>query len=527
MSNIKLIESFTPKLPRLVRDYLGGKPEARALVQYSPDLNGLKSVALSRSGKNVNRQVLVDVLIEQAKASNYSSERSLAQIERLRSEDVFTVTTGHQLCIYGGPLFFFYKILSAVKLTEQLSQQGIHSVPIYWMASEDHDFEEINHIWLKGRKIEWRTEAIGAVGELKCSSMLWFKDEVKAELKDDHRYVDVLKDLDLIYSSDKTLAEATRDLVYRVFAETGLVVLDANDHRLKTLFGEFVETEIKEHFSSEALAITNTDLETLGYDRQVTGREINLFWMEENYRSRIVQQSMQLFSTADGLREWTRDELLSQVDSNPQHFSPNVILRPLYQEVILPNIAYIGGPGELSYWLQLKGVFESAKVNMPVVLLRDMFLITDEVAQRKMTQLGLNYADLQRSFDQVLDTLLRSLGTHEAIVESKAKIIEHELDSMMIELEKIYPGLRESADSEKTRILKRLEALRKKVFRADRQGGDVTRDRLEFIFQRTFPNGIPQERISNWMDFFFDFDKLLQILSICDPLENKLRIIQQ
>lgn len=522
---MKLKDTIPAAVPQLIRDYLDGTSDLEPFCSFRPTLRGLKEAASERSFSDQHRGTLVEVLQEQAHQSDFANAHTFAQIEQIAQAQTVTVTTGHQLCVYGGPLFFFYKILSVVKMAQELRSEGIEAVPVFWMASEDHDFDEINHIYLNGEKVAWGRTATGPVGKLKMEDFADFRSHVHAAFAHDDRYAPSLKTLDRIFSEERTLAQAIRDLAYWAFADLGVVVLDADDYRLKRLFAPQLKLELEKSFSLEALEAQSQQLEALGHSIQVNGREINLFWMEDDYRERIVRDDHG-FATADGVHRWERGELLNLVESHPQRFSPNVVLRPLFQEVILPNIAYVGGPGELSYWLQLKGVFDAVQVSFPAIVLRDMFALTNDGIEKRIEQLGIGYQDILRPLEEVFTELVRSEGTNEQLVEEVGGQFAQRMDELVKQLAEIDPNMERSAKAERQRIANRLETLGKKVLRSDKQRHEVIRQRLQYIHKHLRPGGTPQERVHNWLQYAADPSVFsARAVLLCNPFSPDLRIV--
>lgn len=481
-------------------DYFAEASGLEEFYHFKPNFAGLALAASDRASRTFDRTVLVEVLREQAVNSAYSTQKTLNQINALLSDRCMTITTGHQLCLYGGPLYFFYKILSVIKLSEQMGAEGVQAIPVFWMASEDHDFEEVNHINLGREKIAWTAESGGPVGKINLQGINVFREQVKSQLYQNPIYRASLDELDLIFDDNKTLGEATRDFVYWIFADLGLVVLDADDPKLKKRFAPTILKELATSFSFEALAKVNAKLESKSYPIQVNGREINLFWMKDGLRERIVKTDSG-FKTAVGNNEWTQEELLTIAENNPEHFSPNVILRPVYQEVLLPNIAYVGGPGELSYWLQLSEVFNELGMRMPSLVLRDMVLLLDDKADKILNQLSIKYSDLNGTKDSLFDDIVRRSGDHDELMQNAIHELELVLNKLISDIHVLEPALEVSAKSEKTRIVNRLEVLRKKMFRNRKRSFQVDEERISALFSTTAPEGVAQERYFNWLTF--------------------------
>lgn len=523
-----LHSTYKPSLPPLIVDYLNEKEVLEPFYSFSPSIDGLSKAATQRKAFPVNREVLVQQLKLQSEKSKYASALTLEQIERLRSEDVFTITTGHQLCVYGGPMFFIYKILSAIKTCELLKESDVQAVPVYWMASEDHDFEEINHIFYHAQKASWDIDAKGPVGRLKLDGLEAFKKELIALMGNDPLKADTLVKMDEIFHASKTLAAAIRDFVYWLFADHGIIVIDADTRELKSLFAGVVRKELEDSVSFSAVNDSTEKLVELGFAGQVTPREINLFWMQEGYRERI-EKTNSGYQTVDGLNAWSSAEMLQQLDENPECFSPNVVLRPVYQEVLLPNLAYIGGPGELSYWLQLKEVFDRYGVFYPAILLRDMAVILDVKSAKRMQQLGISIEDINSPFNDLFTSLVRRNGSHEHLVEDKSVDIEKRLSDLAQAIGEFDPSLQRSAETEKARILKRLEVLQKKILRSDRKNNEVIERRLHEVYRDIKPLNTPQERIENFLRFtsYKGKEEFLEaLLSEFNPFDSTTKVFE-
>lgn len=527
IQHLQQLASLSPSLSTLMRDYLNGDKSLKSFFGFTPDLNGLKAAAESRIKFPVDREGIVNVLTAQAKHSKYATNLTYTQINRLKQEDVFTVTTGHQLCVYGGPMFFIYKILSVISLCKQLEDSGIKAIPIFWMASEDHDFEEVNHIYFDHKKYVWNRAAGGPVGRLKLNDLDQFKSELENDCQSNPLLRETLKTLESLYHPEKDLAEATRDLVYWLFATHGVVVLDADHPDLKRAFLPHILTELREGHSSRCVKVTSKSLQNLGYATQVTPRDINLFWMQDSYRERITKNEYG-FQTADGKYQWTAEEIKILAETSPQNFSPNVVMRPMYQECILPNLAYVGGPGELSYWLQLKAAFDQHGIFFPAVILRDMALLVDSKTEKRMKQIEVTIPQMFQPKSELFSALVRLRGTHEHLVDHASNEVDKQLQGMIENLSKFDPTLEESAKAERKRILKRLETLRKKVLRSERKRHTDLERRMDEVFAALFPNGVPQERVMNWLNYTNSTTKsefINALSSHFNPLDVKIKAL--
>ena len=380
---------------KTICDYLDQKESLRPFYHNTADLEGLNNQVLEKQNSftTATRTVLVEALKKQYQGLAHS-EKTAAHIDALADDKTFTVTTGHQLNLFTGPLYFLYKIISTINLAEALNKAhpGYHFVPVYWMASEDHDFDEINYFNFKGTKLEWKRACSGGVGRLDTSGL----DGVLAEFdkllpKTDN--ANYLKELFTKgYLEHNTLVEATRYIANDLFKEYGLVIVDGDDRQLKQLFAPFVKDELLHQTSYKKVSQTIDALQT-NYSIQVNPREINLFYLDDGLRERIIKEESQYKVNNTDL-SFSEQELLTILKEHPERFSPNALLRPLYQEVILPNICYIGGGGELAYWFELKSYFETVKVPYPVLLLRNSVLLCSVKQHTKLEKLNLSTAEL-------------------------------------------------------------------------------------------------------------------------------------
>lgn len=508
-------------LNKLVSDYLKRTDSLANLYQYYPDLKGYKALLESKPYANFDRARLSNLLLKQADRTNNISESSLANIRLIGQGDVFTVTTGHQLCLFTGPLYFFYKILSAINLAEALNTQfpGKRFVPVYWMASEDHDFEEVNHFFVNGKKLEWSSTQTGAVGDFETSDLKQLAIEFEKQLGRSEQADYLLQLFNKAYLEHSNLADATRYLVNELFGNYGLVVIDGNDQGFKQQFIPQIEADI---FDNLAFHVTEPAIQSLqkqGYSIQVKPRNINCFYLEKGTRVRIEKQE-NAFVLVGKEQRFSPEALKELIHQHPEKISPNVVLRPLYQQIILPNIAYIGGPGELAYWLEFKTLFDKSEVVFPVLHPRNFVSVVDKVTLQKLKKLELplpsiflSPAELTKQI-QVKNNAYFEIDTEEKELENLYERIRKRLT----ELEKTLDG---AVSAELKRSKNGFERLSAKANRAHRRHLETDLQRIKQIKDALFPGGVPQERKVNFSDFYLSFGKeLIPLLKrALDPLQ--------
>lgn len=485
----------TKRFPPLVVDYLADAEGTRDLHAGRPDLSGLSAAARARSFEGSHRAVLVKALHRQY-AGLEPGAAVAANLERLARPDALTVTTGHQLVLFGGPLYVPFKLLNTIRAARELeATTGRPVVPIFWMATEDHDRAEIDHTWFGAHRLHWPGVAAGAVGRLHLEGIVPVVEEAVAHLGAGARATDMAALLRACYRPEHTLAEATRRFIHALFGRYGLVILDGDDPELKRLFVPVLRRELTEQVAQAAVSRTNAQLADR-YGTQAHVREINLFHLRPGHRSRIVAEDTG-FRALDGGPTWTREALLAEVEAHPEHFSPNVLLRPVYQETILPNVAYIGGAGELAYWLQLRGLFEELNVPMPRLVLRNSAAFMGAKALRRWHDLGLSREDLfepQGPLQTRVTTARVGFRTELAEERSRLSAFYNELLATATAAD---PTLRGSVEAQRASAFHGLDRLERSLVRAARRREEVAVRHMQAAQDALFPGGVLQERKQN------------------------------
>mgnify|MGYP005846084703 FL=1 len=518
----------------LISDYLNEKPELKALYHRFPNLENFK-LQLEEKRNNFNdngsindnlkRENLVSVLEKQYQTI-VASETTLNNIKLLNHQNTFTITTGHQLNLFTGPLYFLYKIVSTINLCKQLKNEfpEHNFVPIYWMATEDHDFEEINYFNFKHKKISWNRESFGPVGRLSTDGLKEVFEVFESEIGLGHNAEKLKHLFKKAYLEHSNLANATRFLANELFSKEGLVILDGDDADLKELFVPYLKNELLHQTSFAKVNETTPLLES--YSVQVNPREINLFYIGDNLRERIVFENGS-YAVLNTKLTFSEDELMGEIDNHPKKFSPNVLLRPLYQEVILPNLCYVGGGGELAYWLELKSFFESQHVTFPILLLRNSVLLATQKQSKKADKLQLTWRDLflnqQALFDQ--KTNLLSDFTIDFTVQKEALKKQFEnLHEMAQATDKSFLG---AVKAQEVKQIKGLENLEKRLLKAEKRVHQEQLNRIIFLQNELFPNQSLQERKVNFSEFYVDFGEELieKLLHQLKPLETEFQVV--
>lgn len=454
----------------------------------------------------LNRTILVKSLQLQAKLVTNTSSKSLANIELLANPNTFTVTTGHQLCLFTGPLYFIYKIASTINLCKSLKENFNDKdfVPVYWMASEDHDFEEINHVNVYSKKVTWNSTQKGSVGEFSTEGLQEVITELKTILGDNEKANELIALFEKTYTKHTNLADATRYLVNELFGEYGIIILDGNDLELKQLFKEEFKKDIFENTSYKLVSETITELQK-NYSAQVSPREINIFYKERGLRERIEKQG-ERFHVLNTEINFSKEEIANIIESSPEKLSPNVVLRPLYQQKILPNIAYVGGPGELAYWLEYKTMFDEYTIHLPILMPRNFVMILDKNSQNKLQKLNLTIEDTFKDGEELVKQFIKTQHNDINLEEAKNQLatIYASINETVSNIDKTLIG---TTEAEKQKAVNGVSTIEQKINRALKQKSETDVNQIWSIKEKLFPKGIPQERYDNFSMLYTKYGK--------------------
>ena len=494
---------LTGYFSNLVSDYLEANQKLDPFYTHPPNIDGVKASMAARDLFNTPREALVNALNKQYEGVN-ALEIVNANIQSLNDVKTYTVTTAHQPNLFTGPLYFIYKIAHTIALSRSLEKQipGAHFVPVYYMGSEDADIDELGFVTIGGQKLVWQTKQTGAVGRMLVDAeLLSLIKLIEGQLGVSVQGAAWVNLLNNTFTIGKTIADATFEIVNHLFGEYGLVVLLPDSDKLKSLFTGVIEKELTTGFSNKAVQQTILQL-SADYKVQAAGREINLFYLQGNKRERIVQTSNGFEVAALGL-QFTTEKILEDVKNNPSCYSPNVILRGVFQETILPNIAFIGGGGELAYWLELKQVFAEAAVPYPVLLLRNSFLLVTAKQSQLLQKMQINTFNLFKGRPQVIiDSFVKANTVHHLQINAQMAAIEAQYTLIKEQAASIDASLVDHIEALSHKQSQKLLQVQKKMLRAEKRKFEVEQHQITKIVEELFPGGSLQERVENIADWY-------------------------
>lgn len=471
------------------------------MYHVTPDEAGIRQAIANRQARPVNRKLLYEVI-----SGQYQGKASAAQqagIDALLDDHTFTICTAHQPNIFTGYLYFIYKILHVVRIAESLkaSMPQYQFVPVYYMGSEDNDLDELGQVKVDGVKLVWQTKQEGAVGRMKVDQpLLQLIAQLEGQLGVLPQGPALIHVLRSCYREGISMAEATQALVDQLFQTYGLLVLNADDARLKAVMKPVFANDLVQHDAYRLVTETGAAMESR-YKVQVNPREINLFYMINGLRERIIEKDG-YYTTESGAIHMNREEVLQLLDEHPECFSPNVVLRALYQETILPNIAFVGGGSEIAYWLELGAMFSHFGMTLPALVLRNSFLIAQEKDEQKLKEAGMSIEELFAGDFQMVDAYVKKHSTQTLHLHEEQAMADTMFRSLKEKAAAVDRTLMQHVEALQAKLNKQLENAEKKLVRAEKRKFTVEQEQLIKLRARLFPGGSLQERVDNFMPYY-------------------------
>jgi len=522
--------SQTHRFSKLMLDYLNQNQSLSSFYNRFPLPSSLELQLKEKQSTYHSefRISLINTLRKQYKPFQISAATQ-SNIALLGQNNTYTITTGHQLNLFTGPLYTFYKITSVLNSCKILkaAYPGHNFVPVFWLASEDHDFEEINYFNYKDSKLEWDTASGGAVGEKNTKGLEQVYELFKNQLSTSSFSEELAQLFRAAYLQHKSLSEATIYLYNTLFGKQGLVILEPNVKALKSLFTPYIKKEILEEITFKKVTSTTEKLKTLNYHEQVTPREINFFYKTKGLRERIIRKKEYFFINNTTLK-FSKAELLQEIDNFPERFSPNALLRPLYQEVVLPNLSYVGGGGELAYWLQLKSTFEAFDVTFPCLQLRNSALLYTEKTRRKLEKMKMSLNDVFLPSQNLIDGYVQKASEINIDFTPQKEHLKTQFKDLYTLAEQTDKSFLGAVAAQEKKQLNGLDNLEKRLLRAQRRKLKADVDRLKNLQLDLFPNHNLQERVINFSEVyelygsnFIDF-----LIEHLDPFDYRFLLLQ-
>lgn len=520
-----------PEVPQFSqRDvaYATGAADLKPFFKYPVTLEAFAEVMKDKAKDQTDRKLLVDELMAQYEGLA-QADTARTQVQSLLNGNAWTVITAHQPSLFTGPLYFIYKICSTINLARKLNERypDQHVVPLFIIGGEDHDFDEINHARIKGEMITWEQEVGGSVARLSTTSLAPALRALKELLGGDFTPFGIYDRLEKAYGGDKTYGEATLQFVHDLFKDTELVISNPSRPAFKAAFRPLMEREIFEQVSQPLIEKAQAELTAAGYSGQAHARDINLFYLSPGRRDRIVFQGGQ-YGALDTENLWTEAELRQELQDHPERFSPNVVMRPLFQELIFPNLAYIGGGGELAYWLERKEQFAAFGLNFPMLIRRNSVVWVDSKSQKQLDKLQLDFRQLFRQDDLIIRDFVARESPNDLSLKAEWEQLNNLFSSMAAKAKAIDPTLEKAALAEGNRQTKIVAQFETRLRRIEKKKYHDAMDTIRELRAKLFPGNSLQERKDNFLNVYLEEGEAMfpALIEALDPLEAGMVIVQ-
>jgi bacillithiol synthase len=471
-----------------------------------------------RAGTSYPRHDLVQVLEAQYQAlSEQAAVR--ANIQALLRENTFTVTTAHQPSLLLGPLYFIYKAITTIRLAEQVSASTGHPiVPVFVLGSEDHDL---------GKKIQWEPAETGAVGSMSLQAMPQVLEQLAQILGESEPAQALLARIRQAYTSANDFAAATQALLHDFLGRFGLVVINMNTPVLKRHFIPVMKAELLEQRAFQVVNATIARLQERGFKAQAAPREINLFYMTPGRRERIVLDNG-TYKVLNTDLAFSREAILAELEQAPERFSPNVVLRPLFQEIILPNLAYVGGGGELAYWLERLDVFDTFGQPFPVLIRRNSVLWLEGDVLKKMAKLDFEPAAFFADTEFLVRQFVEKNAAAEVSLNTEADQLKQIFQQIATKASLIDPTLEKAVRADEVKTQGLIEQWESRLVRAEKQKHEISIQQIRALKEKLFPGNGLQERSENFLSYVLKYgDDYFDILhQHLDPFEKEFILLK-
>jgi bacillithiol biosynthesis cysteine-adding enzyme BshC len=532
-----------PQLSLLVDDYLHRFDRVREF--YNGDFrepDAFERQTQRVQSRQIPREALADVLRGQNESYGCGPE-TLGSIQKIVRDRAAAVVTGQQVGLFSGPLYTIYKALTAIKLAEQLNRRHIgSSVPIFWLASDDHDLAEIDHMALldkSNRPREVRCQMPASGRKIPASNLILppnIRDclrQLKELTTDSEFKAEVIGQLSEAYEPGRSFVESFARWMTRLFKSAGLIFIDPSHPRLKEMGKEVFCREIASESPSTREAVAASErLRRAGYSAQVPLHKgiLNIFYADPERRA--IQWKDGAFGIKGGQALVRKEDLLAWAKEKSFSFSPNVLLRPIYQDFLLPTVAYIGGPGEIAYFAEMKGVYETFGLPMPVIYPRTSLTIVEKNIDRILRKYKLEVSDIWRGAAKVTGEIAKKHipGSLDAVLRLLYGQVERGFESLEGEVMSFEPTLKASVAQAKGKMIRQLKFTEKKILQAAAKQNETAIRQLRRAVNSLYPNQHLQERVFNIVPYLIKYgyafmDKLGRAANLDEP-DHQILLIQ-
>lgn len=512
-----------PKNQNLFLDYLYEFENVKEYFKYNfrdkdNYLPLFKNISESRKEKHFE---LSSIIKDQYSNTENISNKTLRNIDLLDKEKTIAVVTGQQLGILGGPLYTIFKTITALRLANQLSERydEFKFVPVFWLEGDDHDFNEVRSINLFDNEnqvinIGYKEEindddAKQSIGKINFDEALnEFFRKFEVSLRESDFKNELVTKLKECYQVGKSFKQSFRELLFWLFDEYGLMIFDPQDPKVKSLLKPIFKKEVNDFaLHTQKLIQTSAKLEEL-YHAQVKVKPVNLFYHTDDGRY-SVEPVEGIFKLRRKRKQFTNEEIITEIENSPEKFSPNVLLRPICQDFLFPTGFYIGGPSEIAYFAQVTPLYDFYKIVTPIIFPRSSATILEKNVSTGLDKYDLSMNDIFLGLDELKGKVISSLSENniESAFEEAVKEIELTFDKIKENLFAVDKTLVDSSSRYKDRIISSIAELRSKAIKAQETKHETTIRQLTRLSNLLYPLGNLQEREINFTYFYNKYGK--------------------
>ncbi len=486
------------------KSYQKNDPKLRRFYKYTPEIDSFKDAIAERRKSKIDRGQLYSSVMQQY-ADLDSSDLQKQNIEKLKEDNCFTVITAHQPSLMTGPLYYIYKVISVINLSEQLNKKypDVHVVPVLISGGEDHDFEEINHLQIYNKKLVWNAvHENESVGRMPTGGLEEILNQLQEICREDSAGQVLLAQCKEILSRADTYRDFATGIAILLFKKYGLLVLSMDNPEMKSLISEIIHDEVFNASNKVLIETAQKEIAASGFDTQTHIRDINFFYFtNENKRLRIEREGERFIILGSSI-SFSEEEMRKEITDHPERFSPNVNMRPIFQETVFPNLAYLGGGGELAYWLERKVQFEHHGIPFPVLMRRNSVAIVNKNQQKSLDKLGLGIQSLFSSKHEIINSFLQNTSGEAFALTDSIEQLEAIYAQIKVKAEELDQTLGPKVEAEKAKSIKAIESLEGRLKKVIKQKSESSLGKIDKTYEALFPSGSLQERKVNFLQFY-------------------------
>jgi len=472
--------------------------------KFLPEWNELEKIIQNKSQNEIN---FLDIIRKQY--SNFTDDNSFEAILNIhnfnKSKKIFTVTCAHQPILFGGPLYVLLKIVDCISICRELNKQYPEHcfLPIFYIGAEDHDSDEISKVSVFNQSLFWEHNH-------KSASGFWALDEhfnqVKNELFSKLNNTAFGKEIiEIIQQSfnENNYGISYQSFIHKVFGRYGLLTFLPNDDWVKKEMKSIFLDELSQQTSFTIVSASNERLKNC-IDIQANPREINLFYSDVSARNRI-EKNHHTFNVLNREIQFDADEMPMFIDNNYEKLSPNVILRPLMQEKLLNNILFIGGGAEISYWLQLKKLFEHYHLDFPMLMRRSSVLMIEDNSITKLKKVNIELDFFLENIQKIEQAFIQKNKDAHNDIDAEMQTIKTQLNQIQQKAKNIDESMLSSVEAEMVKVIKSLQGLSSKIEKIEKNKNEISLHQLRNIREKLLPNNILHERKDSWIQYLANY----------------------